>query len=71
MNYVILLLYITILLYLSFHRFFRGMQALIVHTTGSKDSLEEFDSVNYTTTLKWNEKNLKKSILGEASFGMK
>jgi len=49
----------------------RGMQALIVHATGTIDSLSEFDSVNYTTTLKWNEKNLRKSFLGEIPSVMK
>jgi len=43
----------------------RGMQAMIVHTVGNTDDLGEFDSVNMSTTLKWNEKNLKKSYLSE------
>lgn len=49
----------------------RGMQAMIVHTEGSTDVMEERDSVNFTTTLKWNNENFKNSFLKDMPPSMK
>jgi len=49
----------------------RGMQAMLVHTEGSIDIMEETDSVNYTTTLKWNDENFDNSFIKDMPEPMK
>jgi len=49
----------------------RGMQAMLVHTEGSIDVMEERDSVNLTTTLTWNDENFEKSFIKDMPPPMK